>query len=78
MIPYTSLRNYRKDLLKELGPVDKETRACALFDVEEHLGLLVQDILVKNRKVSRGIAFHMAVESFGYPSEIAQAYRNLA
>ncbi len=76
MIPYTSMRKYRRDLLKEIGPVDKETKANVLYDIEEHLGLLVKDILIKNRKVSKGIAFHMAVESFGYPSEIAEAYRN--
>ena len=77
MIRYTSLRKYRRDLLKEMGPVDEETKACALFDTEEHLGLLVKDIMKTNRMISRGNAFHRAVESFGYPSEIAEAYRNL-
>jgi len=76
MIRYTSLRKYRRDQLKELGSIDEDTKACALFDIEEHLGLLVKDIMKRNRKISRGNALHRAVETFGYPSEIAEVYRN--
>jgi hypothetical protein len=75
MIRYTSLRKYKKHLLRELGPIDEEIRACALFDTEEHLNLLVADIKEKEKGISTRKAFAEAVVCFGYPSEIAEAYR---
>jgi len=77
MMKYTTLRKYKKHLLRELGPVDVEIKACALRDAKEHLDLLVLDIMYGDRNISRRSAFHLAVEAFGYPSEIAEAYRNI-
>ncbi len=77
MIRYTSLRKYKSDLLKELGGADEDTRTSALMDTEEHLHLLVKDIIISDSRISKRKAFHQAVESFGYPSEIADAYRTL-
>ena len=74
MVRYTSLRKYKRHLLRELVHVDEETKACAVFDAKEHLNLMVKDILMRNRKIGRRAAFHMAVETFGYPTEIAEAY----
>ena len=76
MMRYTSLKKYKRHLIRELGPVDEEIRTCALNDSEEHLDLLVKDIMKNDRRTSRRKAFHQAVVSFGYPSEIAEAYRN--
>jgi len=75
MIRYTSLRKYKRHLLKELGPVNEKTRSSALDDAEEHLDLLVKDIMKKNRKIGKRSAFNLAVESFGSPSEFAEAYK---
>jgi len=75
MMRYTSLRKYKRHLIRELGPVDEEIRTCALNDTQEHLDLLVKDIMKKDRRTSKRRAFYQAVESFGYPFEIAEAYR---
>ena len=75
MIRYTSLRKYKKNLLRELGSVDQEIRSNAIFDTEEHLNLLVIEIMEKDEDISRKKAFSKAVVFFGYPSEIAEAYR---
>jgi hypothetical protein len=76
MMRYTSLRKFKKHLITELGSVDEEVKVYALCDSKEHLVLLVNDIMRKDRKISKRKAFRQAVESFGYPSEIAEAYRN--
>jgi len=77
MMRYTTLRKYKRHLLRELGPVDDELKACALRDSKEHLDLLIMDIMNGEGKISRRSAFHQAVEAFGDPSEIAQAYRKI-
>lgn len=75
MIRYTSLKQYKRDLIKELGPIDEETKSHAIFDSEEHLNLLVKDILENEKYIDKRQAIEKAVASFGYPSEIAEAYR---
>jgi hypothetical protein len=75
MIRYTSLRKYKKHLLKELGPIDEEILIDAIDDTEEHLSLMVKEIMEKEKGINRKKAFAKAVVSFGYPSEIAEAYR---
>lgn len=72
---YTSLRKYKKHLLRELGPIDEEILIDAIDDTEEHLSLMVKDIMEKDKSISRRKAFAKAVVTFGYPSEIAEAYR---
>ena len=75
MIRYTSLKKYKKDLLRELGPIDNEVRFQAVFDSEEHLSLMVEEIMENEKNIRMKEAVHKAVVSFGYPSEIAEAYR---
>ena len=78
MMRYTSFKKYRRHLLRELGGVDEETKACAVSDTEEYLSLMVSDIIRDQNSIGSRDAFLKAVEVFGDPEEIAQAYRTMA
>ena len=63
------------DLLRELGHIDKEIISDAIFNSKEHLNLMVNDILENEKDIDKKKPIEKAIVSFGYPSEIAEAYR---
>lgn len=75
MISYTSLIRYRTDLIKELGSLDKDTIQDAVWNSEDHLRLLMKDKMKENMCSDQGSALEMAVAEFGYPRDIAEAYK---
>lgn len=77
MAEYASIQEYNADLRRELDGLDEDIRTGALFDSEEHLGLMVQDFLGRGIGTSWRNAFKEAVEVYGYPFEIAEAYRKV-
>jgi hypothetical protein len=76
MNKYTSIRKFKTDLIKEMGSLDDEIIWDAVSSSEDHLNLMVEEILREMKDVCRKEAIHMAVRSFGYPSEIADVYRS--
>ncbi len=76
MIKYTSIKKYKMDLVRELGPIDDEIVWDAVSNSEDHLNLMVEEILEEGSGIQMKKAVELAVESFGYPSEIAEVYRS--
>jgi len=75
VIRYTSFKEYKKDLPGELGYIDEEIISDAIFNSKEHLNLMVNDILENENDIDKKKAIEKAIVSYGYPSEIAEAYR---
>lgn len=77
MLKYTSIEKFKRDLIRELGFLDDEIIWDAVTNSEDHLNLLIEENLKKMSGVERKKAIHLAVRSFGYPSEIAEMYRSI-
>ena len=77
MASYTTFGEYRKDLIREIRPLGKDILKEAINDSRDHLELLVKDIISRDGNLDLGKAFSIAAIRFGYPMEIAEAYRNV-
>lgn len=71
---YERIGDYLGDLKKELKSVDEAIASDALDDAEEHLNLMVGEILNDSRAKTREKAVALAVKEYGSPNEIAKAY----
>ncbi|MGA1873293.1 MAG: sensor domain-containing protein [Thermoplasmatota archaeon] len=77
MVRYTRIEDYVKDLKRELREIDEAIISDAIDDAEEHLGLMVEEKMMEDRRLSRKEAIGSAVEEYGTPKEVASAYLKL-
>jgi len=77
MVEYTKIRDYVKDLKRELGGVDEAIVSDALDDAEEHLSLMADEIMASDGDLKRELAISRAVRDYGTPKEVASAYIDL-
>ncbi len=71
------IKNYLKDLKKELKKTDLATIHDALSDAEEHLTTGLENLQNENPDIDEEKAFIETVEEYGTPSEIAEAYQQI-
>jgi len=77
MSKYTSIREFKTDLIRELDSFDPDTIRYAVSNSEEHLNIIVEEILKVKSGIGRSKAIQMALLSFGNPAEIAEVYRSM-
>jgi hypothetical protein len=77
MVKYTRIKDYGKDLRRELAGVDEAIVSDAIDDAEEHLNLMVEEIMAEEDIKERQKAISLAVEQYGDPKEVAEAYLRL-
>jgi uncharacterized membrane protein len=75
MVKYTRIKDYTKDLRKELQGVDEAIISDALDDAEEHLGLMKDELMTEENIKDIDKAVSRAVEDYGTPAEVAEAYQ---
>ncbi|MGA1848331.1 MAG: sensor domain-containing protein [Thermoplasmatota archaeon] len=77
MVEYTKIKDYTKDLRRELEGVDEAIVSDAMDDAEEHLSLMADEIMASDVKLKREEAITRAVKDYGTPKEVASAYIDL-
>jgi len=72
---YGSIREYTGALKRELAGCDPVLIVDAMDDAEEHLSIMVEEMVGSGRARDRGKALNMAVKQYGHPREVARIYR---
>jgi uncharacterized membrane protein len=74
MVRYSSIRDYTIDLRRELRGVDEALVVDAVDDANEHLEMMVEELIESGRTDSREKAIAIATRSYGSPKLIAKEY----
>lgn len=76
MSTYPEIKNYLKNIEKELAGLDVATKSSIIQEIDEHLGEKLEEIKsgVKSKKVTSK-RVKKILEDFGEPKEIASEYR---
>ncbi|MFW3145589.1 MAG: sensor domain-containing protein [Thermoplasmatota archaeon] len=77
MVRYVSIKDYIQDLKRELKGIDEAIISDAMDDAEEHLSVMVEEILDSGRAKSKEKAVALAARDYGSPKEVAKAYVKL-
>lgn len=70
-----TIKDYLKELGRELKGADPALAADALDDAEEHLTEMARDLVESGRCSNGKVAFRLAVKQYGLPGIIAGEYR---
>jgi hypothetical protein len=74
MRKYKSIDKYLKDLEKAMGDTDKALILDALFDAEEHLSVMIEELMDSGEYKDPLKAIAAACEDYGDPWEVAEEY----
>ena len=77
MRTYKSIDKYLIDLRKALGNADGALVLDAKFDAEEHLSIMVEELMDSGKYKDLVKAIEVACEKYGAPEEVGKEYLRL-